>query len=411
MIRNFLKSWPIFLFAAFAVLSKRMVENPPYPVSPVHVCLVFFLSVVSWYCVSISGIRRSYGFYAGGLALGFLALANGLFPDLWLRWPEATLAGLALSQALALVPNGPVAQSPRLLWFATCLIIAISVLPLAMTVYAPWPASANLYISGAASLLLIVEGWLAWLSRQRKLSITGPLSAMFFTVLTGVLLWASFSNFLAHSDRRQLAEEFLLFSVLVLAAGYIADQLNGEQQLRSGPHMNLDASLVDPLTNLANRRALEMYGPQLVKQSHETGRAVSVIMADIDHFKAMNDINGHLAGDAVLRRTASKLKAQVRKSDLVARYGGEEFVIILPGSPLAPALRLAERMRAAVENETVQHEDLELKRTVSFGVATAFPEEPASLPDLIKRADINLYRAKHEGRNRVMADALPTDVF
>jgi diguanylate cyclase (GGDEF)-like protein len=167
----------------------------------------------------------------------------------------------------------------------------------------------------------------------------------------------------------------------------------------------------DALTSLANRRALETYGPRLIAQSHEAGRPASVILCDIDHFKQINDIHGHPAGDTVLQKTANALSSQVRKSDLVARYGGEEFIIILPGSPLAPALRLAERMRAAVEEETVKHEDLELRRTASFGVATAFPEEPLSLPELVKRADANLYRAKRDGRNQVKSDELIPEHF
>jgi diguanylate cyclase (GGDEF)-like protein len=136
-----------------------------------------------------------------------------------------------------------------------------------------------------------------------------------------------------------------------------------------------------------------------------------VIVVDIDHFKAVNDTHGHPAGDTVLRQTAAKLSAAVRKSDLVARYGGEEFVIVLPGSPLAPALRLAERMRVVLQQDAVMHDGLRINRTASFGVATAFPEEPASLSELIERADTNLYRAKHEGRNRVKSDALPTNDF
>lgn len=402
---------PVILLALFAIVAERLIENPPYPVSPVHPCLIFLLSFVSWYCLTISAIRRSYGFYAVGLAIGFLALAGGLFPDLWLRWPEATLLGLLLTQIFALIPSSSAVQSPQVLGLAACLILAVSVLPFALTIYAPWPLSARPIIAGVASILLAGGGWMAWLSRQRKQSASGPVSIFFFVLLVELLVYASFTDFLSNIGRRQQAEVYLLFSLLLLTASFIVDQVNGELQLRSGPHMELDASLVDPLTNLANRRALELYGPQLIKQSHEAGRAVSVIMADIDHFKSMNDKNGHLAGDTVLRQTAAKLKAQVRKSDLVARYGGEEFIIILPGSPLAPSLRLAERMRSAVESETVQHDSLELKRTVSFGVATAFPEEPTSLSDLIRRADTNLYRAKHGGRNMVMADALPMDTF
>ncbi len=411
MKQLFIILYPIIFLATFALLSGRLVEDPPYPVSSVHVSVVFLLSVVAWYCLSISRVRRSYGFYAGAVGLGFLALANGLFPDLWLRWPEATLAGLALSQALAVSTRDLITRSSQLVGKTACLMTLASMLPLVLVVYTPWSTAAKPYIACAAAVLLTGGGLTAWKARQRKQTATGAVSLVFFTLLTGALLWACFTNFATVLHRRQQAEEVLLFALLLLAAAFIADQVNGEEQLRSGPHIDLDASLIDPLTSLANRRALEMYGPQLINQSYKAGRAVSVIMADIDHFKKMNDTHGHPAGDTVLRQTAMVLKAQVRKSDLVARYGGEEFIIILAGSPLAPALRLAEKMRSAVYSETVLHEALELKRTASFGVATAFPEEPTSLSELIKRADTNLYRAKHEGRNRVLADALPPDNF
>ncbi len=403
--------WFVVLLALGAAYSGRLVEDPPYPVSSVHICLVFLLAVQSWYCLTISGIRRSYGFFAGGVAVGFLALANGLFPDLWLRRPEATLLGFASSQMLTLFFYRLVVNSRRLPGMVAGLIMVVSLLPLAATVYLPYPIAFSPIIAGGSVILLAGCGWKAWRSRQRKQSPVGLLSLLFFTALITAFLAATLSNLNHNNVRRQLAEEYLLFSLLILTAGFVADQLSGERQLRSGPHMELDASLSDPLTTLANRRALELYGPQLINQSFAAGRAVSVIMADIDHFKSMNDTHGHPAGDTVLRQTAFLMKAKVRKSDMVARYGGEEFVIILPGSPLAPALRLAERMRSSLENDVVSHESLELKRTASFGVATAFPEEPASLADLIHRADINLYRAKHEGRNTVMADALPTDDF
>jgi diguanylate cyclase (GGDEF)-like protein len=204
-------------------------------------------------------------------------------------------------------------------------------------------------------------------------------------------------------------EQLLLFALLVLGAVFMADQLTVDKHLRRGPHLQLDASLKDQLTGLANRRALELHGPQMISQSQEASRAVSVIVTDIDHFKDVNDTHGHLAGDAVLRGVVRNLAAHVRKSDLVARYGGEEFVIILPGSPLAPALRLAERMRNGIESTTVEYDGKLIRVTASFGVVTAFPEDSLSLEQMIEWADSNMYRAKRAGRNRVMTDEVRAD--
>jgi diguanylate cyclase (GGDEF)-like protein len=167
-----------------------------------------------------------------------------------------------------------------------------------------------------------------------------------------------------------------------------------------------DASLRDPLTGLFNRRALGASASVLFRDSMRAGQPVSVLMLDIDHFKMVNDLHGHPAGDSVLRQFAELLLASARTSDTAARYGGEEFVVVLPGSPLAPALRLAERIRETTENTIFTHGKLKLNLTVSIGAATAFPGEMASFDALVENADRNLYRAKREGRNRVLANPI-----
>lgn len=402
--------WPVLLMAALSLISGVFVESPPYPVSPVHGSVVLLLLLLFWYCSAFGRVQRSPRYFAAGTGFGFLAMADGLLPDLWLRWAGVSLFGLGLTQVLAVLLPWRLFQSGYRLSVAAALIVAISILPLAATPYysiSPLTTSI-LGIFGVTGL--VVAGWKS-VFHKGNVTVATAATVIFFVLLAAALLVATFTALLDMVAYRQKAEEYLLYALILLCTGVVADKIGGEQQLRSGPHMDLDASLTDPLSGLGNRRALELYGPQLISASHAAGRAVSLILTDIDHFKRVNDNYGHLAGDTVLRHTATRLKAVVRKSDLVARYGGEEFVIILPGSPLAPALRLAEQMRAAIEAEVVVHDGLELKRTASFGVATAFPEEPTSLSDLIERADRNLYRAKGEGRNKVLADALPPDTF
>lgn len=163
----------------------------------------------------------------------------------------------------------------------------------------------------------------------------------------------------------------------------------------------------DALTGLANRRYLfEQLKTEWSREARHD-RAVSLIVADIDYFKAFNDSLGHLAGDECLRRVAAALQGQIhRPADMLARYGGEEFVTVLPETPLSSAHRVAEAMRRAVEDMRLEHPASPIGPwvTVSFGVACAHPKS-CSLEDLFASGDAALYRAKESGRNRVCAAA------
>jgi diguanylate cyclase (GGDEF)-like protein len=159
----------------------------------------------------------------------------------------------------------------------------------------------------------------------------------------------------------------------------------------------------DALTELANRRQFMKAGEQMFDSVRRYGRYASVLVIDLDHFKAVNDRYGHAAGDAVLRATADLLKRHERGADLPARLGGEEFAILLPETDLEGAVALAERLRAACEALRVTVPGglwSGLSITMSVGVATCDPEDK-TFEDLLRRADATLYRAKHEGRNRV----------
>jgi diguanylate cyclase (GGDEF)-like protein len=169
----------------------------------------------------------------------------------------------------------------------------------------------------------------------------------------------------------------------------------------------VEGALQDPLTGLYNRRMLEdRLGSELAGAKRH-GRLVSVLMVDIDLFKAVNDKHGHLAGDEALRMIARTLNATIRKEDFVARFGGEEFVVIARETGLEGARLLGERIRSAVERSRCVWQDVELSVTVSVGVTvSAMPAEfvPGETErQLIEAADRALYRAKQEGRNRVVA--------
>lgn len=161
----------------------------------------------------------------------------------------------------------------------------------------------------------------------------------------------------------------------------------------------------DSLTGLANRRAFDLHLAATMEHARENGSEVSLLLCDLDRFKAVNDTHGHRAGDEVLRATARVLQDEVlriRSSDwaLTARYGGEELAVLLPGFATTGAVRVAEGIRAAVERAAVAVDGRTLRATVSIGVAT-FPHHCGTAEDLLAQADAALYRAKSEGRNRV----------
>src|SRR5690606_14663593 len=161
-------------------------------------------------------------------------------------------------------------------------------------------------------------------------------------------------------------------------------------------------SIRDPLTGLFNRRYLEESAAREIARCERRGLPLSLLMLDIDHFKAFNDIHGHAGGDALLAQFGKLLAEHGRGEDIACRYGGEEFTLILPEAPAEVALQRATVICSAVETMRVQHMGRELPRvTVSIGVA-AFPDHGSDPETLMHAADEALYRAKHEGRNRVV---------
>jgi diguanylate cyclase (GGDEF)-like protein len=157
----------------------------------------------------------------------------------------------------------------------------------------------------------------------------------------------------------------------------------------------------DALTGVWNRRAiLEMLGTELVRSSRDD-LPVAVAMADLDHFKRVNDTYGHIAGDAVLREAVSRMRALLRPYDAMGRYGGEEFLVVLPGCTAQDAFRLAERLRIGISQEPMVIPGGTIEVTGSLGVATNDMTAALDATALIHVADTALYRAKAGGRNRV----------
>jgi diguanylate cyclase (GGDEF)-like protein len=164
-----------------------------------------------------------------------------------------------------------------------------------------------------------------------------------------------------------------------------------------------ELSVTDPLTGLYNRRLLEKRLDEEISRSRRQGQNFSLLMIDLDNFKAYNDLCGHPGGDQALKKTAALLQGSAREMDVVARYGGEEFCVLVPGTAKKESVFVAERIRRAIENEPFprQKELPQGRLTASIGVA-AFPENGESAADLLRAADAALYQAKGEGRNRIV---------
>lgn len=175
-------------------------------------------------------------------------------------------------------------------------------------------------------------------------------------------------------------------------------------RLRKNYENSLALSLVDPLTGAFNRRYLDAHLPKLLSRSKSSLKPLSALMVDIDHFKKVNDTYGHDAGDAVLTQIVASIMNSLRPTDLVVRMGGEEFVIIMPETDLSSALSIADRLRQRIEKLSIaiRKNSQNISATVSIGGSTIRENQNPDIPELLKRADEALYKAKQTGRNRVV---------
>jgi two-component system cell cycle response regulator len=178
------------------------------------------------------------------------------------------------------------------------------------------------------------------------------------------------------------------------------------ERLRDNMQMSIEAAITDALTGLHNRRYMESHLGTLVEQAQARGKPLTVLVLDIDFFKAVNDTHGHDAGDDVLREFAVRLKKSIRGIDLACRHGGEEFVVVMPDTDMAVATMVAERLRRRIAADPfpIAQGQRKVEVTISIGLAALGGADDAAA-SVLKRADQALYRAKRDGRNRVVADA------
>jgi two-component system, cell cycle response regulator len=178
------------------------------------------------------------------------------------------------------------------------------------------------------------------------------------------------------------------------------------ERLRDNVQLSIEMAITDALTGLSNRRYMESHLGTLIEQAAARGKPLATLIIDIDYFKAINDTHGHDAGDDVLRDFAMRIKKSIRGIDLACRYGGEEFVIVMPETDMAVAAMVAERLRRRIAAEpfAIAQGTRHIPVTISIGIA-GLRDKDDTAAALLKRADQALYRAKRDGRNRVVPDA------
>jgi diguanylate cyclase (GGDEF)-like protein len=234
---------------------------------------------------------------------------------------------------------------------------------------------------------------------------------------------------------RKLAQEPYIYIILLTARGHQTEIVKGleagaddyitkpfdlhelKARLRAGKRiLELQEQLLtareqlraqathDSLTGFLNRMAILEALEKELARSRRSGDPVAIIMADIDHFKRINDTYGHMAGDAVLREIARKMQGSVRAYDSIGRYGGEEIIVVAPGCDLSVAVQQAERLRVSVSSDPISVGDAAIPITMSLGVAATACDGTESGP-LLLAADQALYAAKNGGRNKVAANS------
>jgi two-component system, cell cycle response regulator len=178
------------------------------------------------------------------------------------------------------------------------------------------------------------------------------------------------------------------------------------ERLRDNVQASIEMAITDALTGLFNRRYMESHLGTLIEQASARGKPLATLVIDIDYFKAINDSHGHDAGDDVLRDFALRIKRSIRGIDLACRYGGEEFVIVMPETDMTVAAMVAERLRRRIAAEpfAIAQGSRRIPVTISIGIA-GLRDNDDTPANLLKRADQALYRAKRDGRNRVVPDA------
>lgn len=380
--------------------------------SPFAIDVRTLLAVLLVSCVLMAAVLwfASAGRFRDGLAkwtasLGVQALAwalfagRGLLPDLLSIAGANSLLALGWSLQFAAIIEFRRRPVPHWLLWAPAVGVLVFFVALAGNLQVRMAASGLLY--GAANFLIagaVLRGRPRHMFRARWLLAACYTIAAVTLIARGAGAWLEpekFATALAPN-----AYQGLLYVGLyaLIVAGSLAFLLMHKER---ADEETSRLATTDPLTGVFNRRTFIELGEQELARTRRAGTPLSLMMLDLDHFKRVNDTFGHLTGDQVLVSFTRLIKDCMRRGDLIVRYGGEEFCVLLPATTLAAATALAERIRAAAAASDLAGKPF--KVTVSVGLTAYTGEADATLGDLLGRADQALYRAKDEGRNRVIA--------
>jgi diguanylate cyclase (GGDEF)-like protein len=358
--------------------------------------------------VGLSAPRPRDGTLAWSASLGVRSLAFLLFVSR-LEPRDGTLAVaaglLALSMTLQAAAIAAFDRRSLPVWVHTAAIAAVAV-PVALV--ASDPASAILFGGLVMGTLLAGDALLAWGARAARSFARVVLAACFAAaslafVARGVaaaISAAPLAAFAAPNAAQSVT--YLVCAMLAVAASFAFLLLQKER----ADAQALRLATYDPLTGAYNRRTFHEIAEREMSRARRAGQPLSIVMLDIDHFRAVNEKHGHRVGDQLLQRLGEVLRTALRKEDMLVRFGGEEFLVLLPDVPGPGAVVVAGRLRKAVASEDIVLGDLHLATTVSAGVAARLDEGPESVDTLVARAEEALALAKRRGRNRVVALSL-----
>jgi len=255
--------------------------------------------------------------------------------------------------------------------------------------------------AGQGILLFFLGGilWVALTGQPIDLHTDWPATLLCVVGLTIFLLMSTNTAYLRNLKLREIRAALRQSEQdLHSANDSLQQQLKAIHALQGQLHEQANR---DPLTGLYNRRYLDSTLERELARCKREGQPLSLMLIDIDHFKQINDTYGHQAGDAVLKQLATLLTEQARAADVPCRFGGEEFLLLLPNMPQNVALERAEQWRSDFAATTIAFGEFRMQVTLSCGIAT-YPGHGISAAALIRCADHALYRAKTEGRNRVV---------